>query len=433
MDYMDYLEHKPSNRLRYTLIAGAVCLAGVIVVHFFENHTHTLSKKPVSATLTLPADTTPATNLTVATQIETLTVRHKDTLASLFHRAHLPDGFWMTVLRLPPAAKYLEQMQAGTTVDITTTATHDFISLNYKIDVEHFLLVERKGNYLVANVLQKPVTKTLRYKTSIIHHSLAQAEKSAGLSADLQHELNTLFATNGILHEIHPGDRLNVLYHQYFVDDQKERTGNIVAAEIVDGQNHYRMVRFTQNNHTGYYSANGQGTQSLFLSAPLNYQRIASGFSYNRFDPVAHRIQPHLGVDFDAPVGTPVRAIGNGVVVFCKQVHGYGNAIMVRHNQTYKSFYAHLEKFATHLHANEPVKKGQIIGYVGMTGWTTGPHLHFAVYKNGKAVNPLTLKFPHTAPIEERYRAAFFYKEHHLFNEMDLFEDAHDATKNNKK
>jgi len=432
MDYMDFTEQAPSNRLRYIGITIAICITGAIISHFFENHTHASTKRTTS-TLQLPADkvtkTVVAPNTPNKTETQTLTIRKNDTLASLFHRAGLPSTLWITTLKLPPAAKYLEHLQAGSTIDITTTPSHEFVSLNDTIDLAQTLQVLKQGNYLVAHVLQKPVTKALRFKTGVIHHSLAQAEKSTGLPTDLQHELNAMLASNGITHEIHPGDRLNILYHQYFVGDQKDHPGNIVAAEIVDGKNHYRMVRFTENHHAGYYAPNGEGTKPLFLSAPLAYRRIGSHFSYDRFDPIAHRVQPHLGVDYDAPMGTPVKAMSNGIVVFCKKMNGYGNVIMVRYNRTYKSFYAHLGRFATHLRPNEVVKKGQVIGYVGMTGWTTGPHLHFAIYKNGKAVNPLTVKFPHTAPIEEKYRRAFFYDEHHWFNEMSLFENAHDASK----
>ncbi|MCX7120685.1 MAG: M23 family metallopeptidase [Gammaproteobacteria bacterium] len=429
MDYMDFTEQAPSNRLRYVIIATTLFITGAIISHFFENHTHASTKK-ATTTLALPADQ--KTKMIVTpnkTETQTLSIRKNDTLASLFHRAGLPSTLWMTVLKLPPAAKNLEQLQIGGTIDIATSPSHEFTSLNYTINPGQTLQVLKQGNYLVAHILQKPITKALRFKTSIIHHSLAQAEKSAGLPADLQHELNAMFASNGISHEVRPGDRLNVLYHQYFAGDQKDHPGNIVAAEIVDGHNHYRMVRFTEGHHAGYFTPSGQGTKPLFLSSPLNYRRIGSYFSYDRFDPIAHRVQPHLGVDYDAPIGTPVKALSNGIVVFCKKMNGYGNVIMVRYNNTYKSFYAHLGRFAAHLRPNEVVKKGEVIGYVGMTGWTTGPHLHFSVYKDGKAVNPLTVKFPHTSPIEEKYRRAFYYKENHWFNEMNLFETAHDAAK----
>ena len=120
-------------------------------------------------------------------------------------------------------------------------------------------------------------------------------------------------------------------------------------------------------------------------------------------------------------------------ILFSKQIRGYGNVVMIRYSKTYKTMYAHLEKFAVHVHANEPVKKGQVVGYVGSTGWATGPHLHYAVYKNGVAVNPLTVQFPAGNSIPARYRQDFEYKETHWFNEMKLFEAAQEPVKTKTK
>lgn len=279
---------------------------------------------------------------------------------------------------------------------------------------------------------QLPVTKTTEFKTSIIHHSLGQAARDAGLTADMTRQLDAMFASQYRSREIHPGDRLEVLYHEYFVGDQEDHPGHIVAAKIVDS--HHRdlsMVRFTtSNNQSNYYTPSGESTKPSYLTTPVHYNRIASGFSYNRFDPVIHRVHPHLGVDLDAPTGTPVKAIGDGIVLFCHQMHGYGNVVMIQYNNTYKTLYAHLEKFARHMHAHEHVTKGEVVGYVGTTGWTTGPHLHYSLYKNGKPINPLTIHFPNTS-LPEKYRRAFFYKENHRLSEMKLFEDAMLASNDN--
>lgn len=425
---MDHTKWTSNKFLRYTLI---IIIAGVIISYFSENHTFAAAeKKPLPKfahkNISLPADKARkiiAPNTFLLTK--TLTVRQGDILAVLFHRAGLPTSLWIEILKLPLAIKYLDHLQIGHTLQIQTNTSHEFVSLTYSIDLARSLHIQRYGKHLFAKIIKQPVTKALRFKSSVIHRSLYQAEIAAGLPLDLQHELNAMFASSHITHDVHPGERLEVLYHEYFVNDHADRPGNIVAAEITNGKNHYRVVRYTMPNHqTGYYKPDGEGTLPAFLRVPLHYERIGSRFSYHRFDPVEHRVQPHLGVDFDAPMGTPVHALGNGVIVFCKQMRGYGNVVMVRYNKTYKSFYAHLEKFARHLHPNEPVKKGQVIGYVGMTGWSTGPHLHFAVYKNGVAVNPLTVKFPYESPIPERYRHAFFNQENYWFNEMKLFEQA---------
>lgn len=270
-----------------------------------------------------------------------------------------------------------------------------------------------------------PITKTIAFKTSIIHHSLAQAARDAGLTAQMTRQLDAMFASHYLARKIHSGDRLEVLYHEYFIGNQKDHPGSIIAAKIVDPDHkNLKLVRFITPDHTShYYTANGQSTKPSYLTTPLHYHRIGSKFNYHRYDPVLHKVHPHLGVDFDAPLGTPVKAIGNGIVLFCNQMHGYGNAVIIQYNHTYKTLYAHLEKFARHLHPHEYVKKGEIVGYVGSTGWSTGPHLHYSLYKNGTPVNPLTIHFP-SASLPEKYRHAFFNDEHRWFSKMQLFESA---------
>lgn len=301
----------------------------------------------------------------------------------------------------------------------SATALHQIIAL----PVEKQLPREKPP--IIAIKKEEAITKTVRFRSSIIHHGIEEATREAGLPNSIAREVFAMFAANGDTNDVHPGDRLNILYHEYFIGDQKEHPGNVVAAEIIDGKHDYRMVRFTTpNDHSGFYTPTGNGTKSLFSRIPLHYERIGSRFNYHRFDPILHKIRPHLGVDFDAPIGTPVKAISNGVVVFCKQMRGYGNVLMIRYGDTYKSLYAHLEKFASYVKPNVAVKKGEIVGYVGETGWTTGPHLHFAIYKNGVAVNPLTVQFPHGSPIPEKYRHHFFQETNRWFSEMHLYEDA---------
>lgn len=269
------------------------------------------------------------------------------------------------------------------------------------------------------------IVKTVQFKSSVIHHSLAQAGRAAGLPHKMLAQLNSMFANTAITHQLHPGAHLYVLYHEYFVNNHKDHPGNIIAAEIVNGKQHYSLVRFTTPAHrTGYYTPTGASTQPGFLRAPLHYTRISSKFSYHRMDPVVHRVHPHLGVDLTAPKGTPIKAIGDGMIVFNKKFGGYGNAIMIRYNGTYKTLYGHLEKFAKNIHPFERVHRGQIVGYVGQTGWATGPHLHYEVLKNNKPVNPLTVQMPHMASIPEKYRRLFYNESDKRLSELRLFIDA---------
>ena len=427
---MDCTKRTPNQFLRFLFFAIIAFIIGAIISYFFKNHTQTTHvKKSIVIQEHMSLSTK---NLTHKNNLQeqTLFVRNGDFLAVLFHRAGLPADLWIDILKSHLAASYLDHLQIGHSLSIFTNSSHQFSSLIYSIDLARSLQITKIHDHFIARIIRKPVTKALQFKSSIIHHNLYQAERTARLPPNLDHELDVMLARSHIIQDIRPGDRLEVLYHEYFVNDEKDHPGNIVAAEITNGKNHYRVVRYTApDDVTGYYKSNGQGTMPEFMRIPLHYVRIGSRFSYDRYDPILHRIQPHLGIDFDAPMGTPVRAIGNGVVVFCGQMRGYGNVLIVRYGHIYKSLYAHLEKFALHIRDDERVKKGEIIGYVGMTGWTTGPHLHFAVFKNGVAVNPLTVQFPHESPIPGKYRHLFFDKEDHWFHEMKLYEHAKLASK----
>lgn len=285
--------------------------------------------------------------------------------------------------------------------------------------------IDKKHKIVLPRVLlashHHVVTKANRFKSGIIHHNIDDTARQIGLTKPMIKELNLMFA-----HEpFKRGDHLNVLYHEYFVNNHRDHPGHIIAAEIGNGRKHLEIVRFQIPHHKpDYFQPNGMSTKPSFLKTPLHYRRIGSHFNYHRFDPVLHRIQPHLGVDLDAPMGTPVKAIANGIVVSARQIRGYGNTIMIKYGKTYKAFYAHLEKYAAHLHSHEHVKKGQVVGYVGSTGYSTGPHLHFMVYQNGHPVNPLTVKFPQGTVIPKKYRRQFLYHTHHLLAELNLFKAA---------
>src|SRR3990167_1220330 len=278
-----------------------------------------------------------------------------------------------------------------------------------------------------SNTFIKPITKSVQFQSIVIQHSLVSTAEKAGLTNTMIKQLQTMFAGQiNLSKNLHPGDRFNILYHEYFVNGIKNHPGHIIAAEIVEKNKDYRVIRFTNPKHQShYYLPNGHATSAAYLKVPLNYKRISSGFTYRRFDPVLHEFRSHLGIDYAAPVGTPVKALGNGHVVFAGWMHGYGNAIIIRYGNIYKTLYGHLEKFSQNLRHSKYVKKGEVVGYVGETGWATGPHLHFEIYKNNVPINPKLVHLSHvSASVPFEYRTQFEAKAHQLFSEMTAFENA---------
>ena len=208
--------------------------------------------------------------------------------------------------------------------------------------------------------------------------------------------------------ELREGDQFHVIYEEQYLDGEKLRNGPILAAEFINRGNLYKAVRYTdKEGDTSYYDTEGNAKRRAFIRTPVKFSRISSRFTRKRWHPVLKRWRSHKGVDYAAPRGTPVKATGNGKVVFRGNKGGYGNVIFLRHGGKYTTVYGHLSRFAKGLKNGKAVKQGQIIGYVGSTGLATGPHLHYEFRVHGKHQNPLTIKLPKTIRLPKREQARF--------------------------
>jgi murein DD-endopeptidase MepM/ murein hydrolase activator NlpD len=205
------------------------------------------------------------------------------------------------------------------------------------------------------------------------------------------------------LTEPRPGDEVRVVWERYRRNGEFLFDGRILAVEYRGKGNRCFAVYYDGNEkYAGYYDLQGQSVRKAFLKAPLSYRRISSYFSHSRFHPILRYWRPHLGIDYAAPTGTPVEAVGDGKVIFAGRNHDYGNQVQIRHNSTYVTYYGHLSRFARGIKKGVYVKQGQVIGYVGMTGLATGPHLDFRIKRNGKFVNFLKLKIPPAKSLPKR-------------------------------
>lgn len=266
-----------------------------------------------------------------------------------------------------------------------------------------------------------PMQVSRRKAEFTISSSLWQAISSQHLPVELALELSEIYAWTINFFALQPGDSVRVLYDEQYVDSVRTGIGRIYAAHFYHGKrwlpayyadNENLQPYMTDSlpikrNIHNYYDDEGNSLRKTFLKAPLNYKRISSTFSYARKHPVYHVVRPHTGVDYAAPAGTPVVALGDGVVTFRAYKGGGGNTIKIRHNSTYETGYLHLQKYAKNLKVGQYVKQGEVIGYVGSTGASTGPHLDFRVWKNGTPVNPLTLDSPPAEPIPAELKQAY--------------------------
>lgn len=254
--------------------------------------------------------------------------------------------------------------------------------------------------------------KTVDIKTEqiegVIHTSLWNAIKDANGDANLTMELSDIYSWTVDFFGIQPGDTFKVVYENIYIHDECIGMGKILACYLNNaGSKHYAYY-FEQNGNGQYFDENGANLRKAFLKAPLNYRRISSTFSNARRHPVTKVVRPHHGVDYAAPTGTPVVTVGDGTVIekgWDKK--GGGNYLKIRHNSTYTTTYMHLNGFAKGIQKGSKVKQGDLIGYVGSTGMSTGPHLDFRLNKNGTYINPLTFNPPSAEPVNEDNKVAF--------------------------
>ena len=277
--------------------------------------------------------------------------------------------------------------------------------------IEYFIYEINKVDYVVFQLSdslriykeKKPIVTMVKTASGVITSSLWNAMAAQALDRELIMNLSEIYQWSIDFFGIQKGDKFRIIFEEDFVYGKSIGTGRIFAAQFVHANEDFYAFRFTQNNEESYFDDKGKSLKKAFLKAPLKFSRISSKFSNARFHPVLKIYRPHHGVDYAAPTGTPVQSIGDGTVVAkAYQAAGGGNYIKIKHNSAYTTSYMHLSKYGAGIANGVRVKQGQIIGYVGTTGLSSGPHLDFRVFMNGSPVNPLTIKSPPTEPVFEK-------------------------------
>lgn len=257
-------------------------------------------------------------------------------------------------------------------------------------------------------IYQKPVTTEKRYADVTINTSLWVDMREAGVSPELIISLSDIYAWTVDFFGLQKGDRFRVLYEEKLCEGEVVAVDTVRYAIFTHGGQDFPSIMYDQKDGGNiYWNEKGESMRKAFLKAPLKFSRISSGFSYARKHPVTRRVQPHTGVDYAAPKGTPVMTIGDGVITSMKYEGAGGNTIRIRHNSVYSTAYLHLSGYAKGLKTGQRVRQGQVIGYVGSTGRSTGPHLDFRVWKNGSPINPLKMQSPPAEPVKEENKPSF--------------------------
>jgi murein DD-endopeptidase MepM/ murein hydrolase activator NlpD len=253
----------------------------------------------------------------------------------------------------------------------------------------------------------KKITSKIRYASITIETSLWDAMKAEGLPMPLTNDLSEVFAWTVDFFGLQKGDKFKVIYEELIIDNKSLGAGKIYGAQFSTPASTVTAIPFIQDGKETFFDVNGKSLRKAFLKAPLQFSRISSHFSSARMHPILRIIRPHYGVDYAAPIGTAVHAIGDGKVVSATNEGGAGRMVKIQHNSIYATGYMHLSRFGDGISAGKFVKQGDIIGYVGTSGLSTGPHLDFRFYKNGSPVDPLKVEAPSVEPVSEVNRARF--------------------------
>ncbi len=346
--------------------------------------------------------------------------RPSDTADTLLRRMNVSDALAAAFLRNDPVAKKLLEGRGGKMIQVRTNAAGEldelvarYAAINTDQLTTRFtrLRVQRKAGQFLATLESAPLAAQIRMGSGVVRSSLFAATDEARVPDVVATQLADAFATDIDFHrELRKGAAFSVVYEALTADGEpitwNAGAGRLLAAEFVNNGQTFSAVWFKEGDHKGgYYDLNGQSKRRAFLSSPLEFSRITSGFAM-RMHPILNTWKQHNGVDYGAPTGTPVRAIGDGVIEFAGWQNGYGNVVQIRHNQQRMTVYAHLSRLG--VVKGQRVDRGTVVGTVGMTGWATGPHLHFEVKIEGRQQDPLLVaQQSESIPVSPAGRAQF--------------------------
>jgi len=335
-----------------------------------------------------------------------------DTLSSLFARLGLAESDARRLLR----QRELRLLRPGTTVSAEVRADGELVWLEFLAARQSFVRVERIGDRLAASERRAQVVTRTELRSAVIASSLFGAADAAGIPDSVAVQLADVFASDIDFHrELREGDRFSVVYEMHWVDGRPLRAGRVLAAEFASRGRRLRAISFGD----GYYSPEGRNLRKALLRSPLEFSRVSSSFGM-RMHPFLQSWRAHKGVDYAAPIGTRVRAVGDGVVEFAGRQNGYGNMVVIRHDSRHSTAYGHLKAFGHGIRAGARIAQGDTVGLVGQTGWATGPHLHYEFRIDGVARNPLSVPLPAGIPVAQHDMDAFRARAQTLAAQLNL-------------
>jgi murein DD-endopeptidase MepM/ murein hydrolase activator NlpD len=352
----------------------------------------------------------PAARVPEASDWKTVRVASGQSLSNIFDDLGVSPDNWMAMVKLGGEAAQLKHLRTGDVLNLRIEGDR-VNELTYALDETRTLDVRRGAAGYDAAILTSAIERRNVQTAGVIEDSLFNDGRRARISDRLILQFADIFNYDiDFAQDLQPGDRFAVVYDVLYKNGKKLRDGDIVAAEFINQGHVYRAVRYIDTDgHSAYYTPDGQSLKKAFIRTPVDFARISSGFNLHRRHPGLNTIRAHKGVDYAAPMGTPVKATGDGRIEFEGRKGGYGNLIVIKHWGPYETAYGHMMRFKPGIGIGSKVRMGQVIGYVGMTGLATGPHLHYEFRVNGIHQNPVTVPLPRANPILGRQAVAQFH------------------------
>jgi len=356
-------------------------------------------------------------------------VQSGDTLSTVFERAGAGVSVLYNLISNEDIKKPIERIFPGQefvfSFDYESDALRK-VSFSDSPTLSYDIYIEAGSSARIEKVERIPDIHT-KYGKASIDNSLFLAGSDAGLSDGMIMQLATIFGWDiDFALDIRKGDEFSLLYEENYLDGKKLNDGPIIAAKFINNGREISAVRYTdESGHTDYYSPNGNSMRKAFLRTPLDVFRISSSFNPRRKHPVLNKIVAHKGTDYAAPVGTPIKASGDGKILKAYYSSTYGNVVIIQHGEGIRTLYAHMSKFSKYAKQGRRIKQGQVIGYVGATGRVTGAHLHYEFQVHGVHKNPQTVKLPTAEPLNKEFMVNFKDFASNMTGQLSVFDEAY--------
>ena len=351
-----------------------------------------------------------------------LSIKSGDTMERLFRKNNLSLGHLMSIAELDEAKSRFRRIKPGDVFEVT----HDngqVISLYSQLDLTTALQIDKQETGFAAKIVDRPIDIRKRMAHGVIDSSLFESAAAAGLSDKVIMNIAGIFAWDvDFVLDIRQGDDYYVQFEEIWQDGEYVSDGEIIAAEFNNNGRTIQAIRFKDDNeHSEYFTPSGDSVRKAFIRAPVDFTRVSSNFNPNRKHPILNKIRAHRGVDYAAPRGTPIKASGDGKVIFRGTKSGYGKTVILQHGGNITTLYAHMSSYVLKVGVGRRVRQGQTIGFVGKTGLATANHLHYEYRLNGVHRNPRTVDLPDAEPIDEQYREKFMAEAEPILKELELY------------